>query len=77
MEHDRGRLTLNTTGDTGARLAETLLALPDAWTELVFPFATRADSRFLGVQLVKAKDETPVVFEVRGTRLVPGDSSTA
>jgi cephalosporin hydroxylase len=69
--HDRARLALNVIDDTGARLAETVLGLSDAWTEVVFPFATRADARFLGVQLVKAREETPVVFEIRGAELFP------
>lgn len=70
--HGRARLALNVIDNTGARLAETVLTLADAWVEVVFPFSTRADSLFLGVQLVKAKDETPVVFEMRGAELTPG-----
>ena len=74
--HDRARLALNVIDDTGTRLAEMLLTLADMWTEVVFPFATRTDSRFLGVQLVKAKDETPVVFEVRGMELAKSAPGT-
>ena len=69
--HGRARLALNVIDDTGARLAETVLTPGDGWTEVVFPFTPRAGARFLGVQLVKAKDETPVVFEIRGVEITP------
>ena len=74
--HEGVRLALNVIDNMGVRLAETMLVLKPEWTTANLSFATRDQSRFLGIQLVKARDETPAVFEVCGAELRHGMDPT-
>jgi cephalosporin hydroxylase len=62
-------VALNVIDDAHQRLNETVLELKSDWTRIELDFATRQSSRFLGVQLVKARSPIPAVFTVKGLQI--------
>lgn len=60
------KLNLSVIDGNNSRLHESTIRLTDSWEKVEQIITTREASEFLGVQLVKSKNPTPVVFVIEG-----------